>query len=472
MDSTLIERILTIRHVVRARQLAAVHLVCLLVAFITRRRLTHMNRANLPTKDVILHRKNVREEMLHNLSTSGKCRDIIRMSEKAFRTLCNILVRDGDLRPTQRMFVEEQVARFLHVVGNDLRNRFASWIYRRSGSTTTGVMDEKETQEHKVKREPKLKEPKVKKEQFGWTSDMDDAFIQAMLTQQDKGNRPKGTFSSLAYANMVDELRTKLKLDFTKARLKNRLKTIKENFAYCHDVIRGSKLSGFSWNSMTQLIEAEEEVWEKLEEVNPDAIKWRTKPISNYDELSQLFAKDRASGVASQTAKEKNAKEKKGQSSNKEPIDVETIEDIDELLATNKVTYENLVNLEEIHVDSPMPDASNATKSKNKKRKLEEESNLDIMSTVHVGADAIKEGNLVLQETNVILGRAYQREYTGDEIYKELEPLQLEDDVISNALIFFADNPKKARLLFSCPLKMREDLLKKMMGSSDEMSSI
>ena len=137
MDSTIIERILTIRRVVRARQLAAVHLVCLLVSFITRRRLTHMNRANLPTKDVILHRKNVREEMLHNLSTSGKCRDIIRMSEKAFSTLCNILVHDGDLRPTQRMSVEEQVARFLHVVGNDLRNRFASWIYRRSGSTTS-----------------------------------------------------------------------------------------------------------------------------------------------------------------------------------------------------------------------------------------------------------------------------------------------------------------------------------------------
>ena len=119
-----------------------------------------------------------------------------------------------------------------------------------------------------------------------------------------------------------------------------------------------------------------------------------------------------------------------------------------------------------------MPDASNATKSKNKKRKLEEESNSDIMSTVHVVADAIKEGNLVLQETNVILGRAYQREYTGDEIYKELEPLKLEDDVISNALIFLADNPKKARLLFSCPLNMRAALLNKMMGSSDEMSSI
>ncbi|GKA18917.1 hypothetical protein Tco_0698832 [Tanacetum coccineum] len=158
--------------------------------------------------------------------------------------------------------------------------------------------------------------------QFAKTSDMDDAFIQAMLTQQEKGNRPKGTFSSTTYASM---------------------------------------LSGFSWNFMTQLTEAEEEVWEKPAKVNPDAIKWRTKPISNYDELSQLFAKDRASG----------------------------------LLATNKVTYENLVNLEEIYVDSPLPfspeDASNATKSKSKKRKLKEESNSDIMSTVHVVVDAIKE---------------------------------------------------------------------------------
>ncbi|XP_076922705.1 uncharacterized protein LOC143584564 [Bidens hawaiensis] len=59
------------------------------------------------------------------------------MSEKAFMTLCNVLERDGGLRPTQRMSVEEHVARFLHVVGNDLRNRFASSIYRRSGSTTS-----------------------------------------------------------------------------------------------------------------------------------------------------------------------------------------------------------------------------------------------------------------------------------------------------------------------------------------------
>ncbi|GJY26317.1 putative nuclease HARBI1 [Tanacetum coccineum] len=34
------------------------------------------------------------------------------------------------------MTIQEQVARFLHIVGNDFRNRFVSWSYRRSGSAT------------------------------------------------------------------------------------------------------------------------------------------------------------------------------------------------------------------------------------------------------------------------------------------------------------------------------------------------
>ncbi|KAJ0520767.1 putative harbinger transposase-derived nuclease domain-containing protein [Helianthus annuus] len=122
---------------VRARQLQAANLICFLVAFVALRRLLNRSRANLPTNDEILQRRYVREEMLHDLSNGGKCRELIRMSGKAFMTLCSILKRDGGLRATQRMSVEEQVATFLHIVGNDLRNRFTSWLYRRSGSTTS-----------------------------------------------------------------------------------------------------------------------------------------------------------------------------------------------------------------------------------------------------------------------------------------------------------------------------------------------
>ena len=74
----------------------------------------------------MLHRQEVREEMLRDLLTSGKCRELIRMSENTFKILCQKLESEGGLRPTQRMTIEEQVARFLHIVGNDFRNRFVS----------------------------------------------------------------------------------------------------------------------------------------------------------------------------------------------------------------------------------------------------------------------------------------------------------------------------------------------------------
>ncbi|KAI3715589.1 hypothetical protein L6452_22575 [Arctium lappa] len=121
----------------RTEQLAVVHLVCLVVHYIIHRTRQNRNEISLPTRDMRLHRQRVRDEMLSSLSSSGKCREIIRMSETAFKILCQKLKNEGGLRPTRRMSVEEQVARFLHIVGNDLRNRFVSWFYRRSGSTTS-----------------------------------------------------------------------------------------------------------------------------------------------------------------------------------------------------------------------------------------------------------------------------------------------------------------------------------------------
>ena len=93
---------------------------------------------------------------------------------------------------------------------------------------------------------------------------MDDAFIQAMLKEQDIGNRVDGTFSSQTYSNMVDELSKTLNKDFNKNHLKNRLKTLKDHFAQCYDIFCGVTLSGFAWNSETKLFEAEDEVWEPL----------------------------------------------------------------------------------------------------------------------------------------------------------------------------------------------------------------
>ncbi|KAD6796437.1 hypothetical protein E3N88_07333 [Mikania micrantha] len=336
--------------------------------------------------------------MLHDLSNSGKCRELIRMSQKAFMTLCSILKRDGGLRATQRMSVEEQVARFLHIV--------------------------------------------------------------AMIMEQDKGNRINGTFTSQAYNNIIEELNTKLQMNITKNHLKNRLKTLKEHFSQWYDMFRGTSLSGFSWNSNTQLIEVEDEVWEKLIDSKPEAVMLKTKKVSNYYEMLEVFSKDRASGAHAETAKERNDRyEKIGN------IKVETITEVDELLEANEVTLENQhSNYDDVQVldsmTSPPEQSSSAKKYKSKKRKVEQEDEVmesRLMDSINNVANAIQEGNKILE-------RVYHQEYTGEEIYKQLEPMCLEPNEIPDAMMFLAENQAKARLLFSCPFEIRMGMLKKMMG--------
>ncbi|XP_076952223.1 uncharacterized protein LOC143625891 [Bidens hawaiensis] len=129
---------------------------------------------------------------------------------------------------------------------------------------------------------------------FHWTAPMGITFLPAMITEKDNGNRIDGTFTPQAYTNMVEELSKAFGMDLTKDHLKNRLKTLKDHFSKFYDVFKGNSMSGFSWDLSTKLLDAEEEVWEKLIKEIPGAAKWRDKPILHYHEMLELFAKDRA----------------------------------------------------------------------------------------------------------------------------------------------------------------------------------
>nr|XP_043609783.1 uncharacterized protein LOC122581605 [Erigeron canadensis] len=206
----------------------------------------------------------------------------------------------------------------------------------------------------------------VKEERFQWTAKMDEAFIEAMLKEQNEGNRIDGSFTPQAYTNMVNDLTAKLNKDFKKEHLKNRLKTLKDHFSQCYDLFRGVSLSGFAWNSETRLIEAEDEVWDQLINEKPEAAKWKTKEICHYDELRQLFAKDRASGTSAITAKERRK-----QIENERRI--ETIQEVDQLLETNQVTLEKPITPEETQgaPTTPLSQLKLPTISKEKKKEKE-----------------------------------------------------------------------------------------------------
>ncbi|XP_076945437.1 uncharacterized protein LOC143616508 [Bidens hawaiensis] len=285
-----------------------------------------------------------------------------------------------------------------------------------------------------------------KKETLKWTENMDNAFIQAMITQKDN----------------VKELRTKFQMNVLKKHLKNRLKTVKEHFSRWYDLFRGTSLSGFSWNSTTRLIEAEDEVRDKLIESKPEAEAFKMKKVSNFNEMQELFAKDRASGAQAETAKERNARFHKNDS-----INLETFPKVDDFCAANDVILESQYDIDDIdvvHPTSSLPEqSSSAKKCKSRKRKVEQE-NEDLASMImnNVGsvANAILEGNKILE-------RAYHREYTGEEICNALEPMGLESHEIRKALKYLVANQADTRMLFSCPSYMRLGLLRDMMGSGN-----
>ncbi|XP_076954019.1 two-component response regulator-like APRR1 [Bidens hawaiensis] len=286
---------------------------------------------------------------------------------------------------------------------------------------------------------------------FHWTTPMDTAFLQAMITEKDNGNRIDGTFTPQAYTNMVEELSKAFEMDLTKDHLKNRLKTLKYHFSKFYDVLKGDSMSSFSWDLSTKLLGAEEEVWEKLIKESPRAAKWRDKPILHYHEMLELFAKERATGARAETAKQRNKRLKENDHT------PETIDEIDQMVETNDITLENITSADDIHVVSETPDsqAKYPSFSKSKKRKLEkdDEFTTTLMSSINNVADAIDKSTKDLCK---VMEGSRARVYSEEEIYKELEIMGIvSEEEIFDAYLFLVERPEKARALFGCPLNKR-----------------
>jgi len=63
-----------------------------------------------------------RQELMEYLVHTEKCRDIIRMGPKAFLQLCQRIRGTGLVKDAYRSTVEEQIAKFLHIIGHNVKN--------------------------------------------------------------------------------------------------------------------------------------------------------------------------------------------------------------------------------------------------------------------------------------------------------------------------------------------------------------
>ncbi|PWA48523.1 myb/SANT-like domain-containing protein [Artemisia annua] len=299
----------------------------------------------------------------------------------------------------------------------------------------------------------------VKKESLSWTDQMDAAFIEALLSEQNAGNRPNGTFSSTAYNNIVKALNEKFNVTFEKEKLKNRIKTLKKYFNQFHDVFKGVALSGYSWNPSTLLIEAEDEVWEALKKDNPGVYELKNKQVKCYEQMYALWAKDRATGTSSFTAKEKRKQLNNDKQSETVEVEDPNLES-DTFCENNGVTLDSFDTSDDIQFTSPPPQqAKIPIKSKSKKRKADEED--PIRSKI---ADSLDNIVHALDRNSKVIESSRPHVYTEKEIYEELQCMGLSKEDIQPAYAFLLEHPVQTRGLFGCPFEAREEFLKTVMG--------
>ncbi|XVF41877.1 hypothetical protein PTKIN_Ptkin01aG0316000 [Pterospermum kingtungense] len=87
-----------------------------------------------------------------------------------------------------------------------------------------------------------------------------------------------------------------------KPHIESRIKTLKKDWSIIFDMVQGNCTSGFGWDSKKNMVTAEDAVWESYITSHKDAVQFRTRFFCFYNELSQIYAKDRATGQNAQTA--------------------------------------------------------------------------------------------------------------------------------------------------------------------------
>ncbi|KAL0322403.1 UNVERIFIED_CONTAM: hypothetical protein Scaly_2536700 [Sesamum calycinum] len=78
----------------------------------------------------------------------------------------------------------------------------------------------------------------------------------------EKSNKHDGTWTSIAFDNIVEVCAKKFGHVIDKENVKNQQRTLKTNFATCYDAFHDH--SGFAWNPKSRLFEVEPEVWKEM----------------------------------------------------------------------------------------------------------------------------------------------------------------------------------------------------------------
>ncbi|MFQ6655795.1 hypothetical protein Gotur_026194, partial [Gossypium turneri] len=87
-----------------------------------------------------------------------------------------------------------------------------------------------------------------------------------------------------------------------KPNIESRIRLLKREWSIIYDMLNGQNNSGFGWDEHRQLVVAEDAVWDSYLKSHKKAAQFRHRSFPYYDQLTTIYARDRATGKYAQTA--------------------------------------------------------------------------------------------------------------------------------------------------------------------------
>ncbi|KAK5835763.1 hypothetical protein PVK06_011469 [Gossypium arboreum] len=130
-----------------------------------------------------------------------------------------------------------------------------------------------------------------------WVPNEDAVLVACMVDLHNAGTFNADTGFKAGYLNKLEKM-----LEKAKPNLESSIKTLKRDWSIVYDMLSGKKNGGFGWDEHRQLIVAEDAVWNSYINSHKEVAQFRHRSFPYYDQLTTIYAKDRATGKDAQTA--------------------------------------------------------------------------------------------------------------------------------------------------------------------------
>ncbi|MFQ6629785.1 hypothetical protein Gotur_007679 [Gossypium turneri] len=131
-----------------------------------------------------------------------------------------------------------------------------------------------------------------------WVPEEDAALVSCMVDLHNVGTFNADTGFKADYLNELEKMLEKaLPNAMLKARpnIESRIRLLKRDWSIVYDMLNGQNNSGFGWDDHRQVIVAEDAS-------HKEASQFRHRSFPYYNQLTAIYAKDRATGKDAQTA--------------------------------------------------------------------------------------------------------------------------------------------------------------------------